>query len=290
MSTLQTPVALFIFNRPEQTAKVFERIARAKPSTLLVIADGPRNEAERARCESARAVLHKMDWPCELKTNFSDHNLGCRKRMSGGIDWVFEQVESAILLEDDCVPDQSFFRFCEELLQRYADEPHVLSISGDNFQFGRSRTSDSYYFSRLTHVWGWATWRRAWRKYDVDMKRWPAVRDTQFLEDFLSADPASIAGIRDAIDKVYRREVDTWDTQWMLSSWLADGLTILPEVNLITNIGFGADATHTRSSRSEMANLPVGEMKFPLQHPSRIQRNTEADLFTLSHLARTKSA
>jgi hypothetical protein len=290
MTTLATPVALFIFNRPDQTAKVFERIALAQPPTLLVIADGPRNEAERSRCDAARAVLSAVDWRCDVRTNSADQNLGCRQRMSSGIDWVFEQVERAILLEDDCVPDLSFFRFCGELLQRYADEPRVLSISGDNFQFGQSRTQYSYYFSRLTHVWGWATWRRAWRQYDVTMSRWPAVRDTRFLDNLLGAEPAVLDGIRHAIDRVYRGEVDTWDTQWMLSNWLADGLTILPDVNLMTNIGFGDDATHTRSSRSEMANLPAGEMRFPLRHPARIERNVEADLFTLTHLARTKSA
>jgi hypothetical protein len=290
MTTLQTPVALFIFNRPEQTAKVFDRIAQGRPSKFLIVADGPRNEVERSRCDAARAVLNAVNWPCDVRTNLSDQNLGCRVRMSSGIDWVFEQVEQAILLEDDCVPDLSFFPFCHELLQRYADEPRVLSISGDNFQFGQSRTSDSYYFSRLTHVWGWATWRRAWRQYDVAMKRWPAVRDTRFLNDLLGAEPSVVDGMRRAIDRVYRGEVDTWDTQWMLSSWLANGLTILPDVNLITNIGFGAEATHTRSSRSEMANLKASEIQFPLRHPSNIQRNVEADLFTLTHLARTKSA
>jgi hypothetical protein len=122
------------------------------------------------------------------------------------------------------------------------------------------------------------------------MSRWPAVRDTRFLDNLLGAEPAVLDGIRHAIDRVYRGEVDTWDTQWMLSNWLADGLTILPDVNLMTNIGFGDDATHTRSSRSEMANLPAGEMRFPLRHPARIERNVEADLFTLTHLARTKSA
>jgi hypothetical protein len=211
-------------------------------------------------------------------------------RMSTGIAWVFDQVDRAILLEDDCVPDPSFFPFCEELLLRYADQPRVLSISGDNFQFGRSRTTDSYYFSRLTHVWGWATWRRAWAKYDLSMSAWPAVRDTKFLEELLAADPAAIDGIRLTLDRVWRGEVDTWDTQWALSTWLADGLTILPAVNLVTNIGFGDDATHTRSTRSEMANLPAMQMQFPLRHPLRIEKNAEADAFTLAHLARTKSA
>ena len=290
MEALQTPVAMFLFNRPEQTARVFSRIAQVKPATLLIVADGARSEAERSRCEAARAVIHSIDWPCDLRTHFSATNLGCKTRMSSGIDWVFEQADRAILLEDDCVPDPSFFQFCEELLGRYADEPRVLSISGDNFQFGRSRTTDSYYFSRLTHVWGWATWRRAWAKYDLSMSRWPGVRETAFLDDLLGADAAAIDGIRHTLDRVWRGEVDTWDTQWALSSWLADGLTVLPGVNLVTNIGFGQDATHTRSSRSEMANLAAMEMQFPLRHPIRIERNAEADAFTLAHLARTKSA
>jgi hypothetical protein len=290
MSQLQTPIALFIFNRPDQTAKVLAKIARVRPAHLLVIADGARNEAEDQRCQATRSLLDAVDWPCDVRRNFSQTNLGCRLRMSSGINWVFEQVEQAILLEDDCVPDLSFFPFCEELLDRYHDDPRVLSISGDNFQFGQSQTSDSYYFSRLTHVWGWATWRRAWRNYDITMSQWPSVRDSRFLDDLLATDPAAIDEIRRAFDRVYRGEVDTWDTQWTLSSWLANGLTILPDVNLITNIGFGPDATHTRSPRSEMANLPAMEMKFPLRHPEKAERNLEADAFTLLHLARTKSA
>lgn len=171
--SVSTPVAFFIFNRPVLTEIVFEAIAKAKPKKLLVVADGPRFAEEEEKCQKARAaVIDKINWECEVLTNFSDRNQGCKYRVSSGLDWVFSEVEEAIILEDDCLPAPSFFRFCETLLARYRDDERVMTISGDNFQLGNSRTEYSYYFSKYTHIWGWASWRRAWQHYDVDMKSW----------------------------------------------------------------------------------------------------------------------
>lgn len=274
-----TPVAYFIYNRPQQTEQSFKRIAEIEPRTLLLIADGPRGESERQRCDDTRAVLRHIDWECDIHINFSDYNIGCRQRVASGLDWVFQRVEAAIILEDDCVPDATFFAFCEQLLSRYRSERRVSMIAGDNFQFGRRRTAHSYYFSLIPHIWGWATWRRSWRYFDLDMKAWPKLRRTSWLRDTVTPQPV-VAFYRDMFDRAHAGEVDTWDIQWVFANFVQGGLTILPQTNLVTNIGFGTDATHTRSPTAREANMRTAAMQFPLQHPPTIQRNVEADEFT----------
>ena len=278
----ETPVAFFIFNRPRETERTFKRIAQVEPRTLLLVADGPRGIAETQRCDDARAVLRRIDWPCDVRINFADHNMGCRRRVSSGLHWVFAQVEEAIILEDDCLADESFFPFCAELLARYRHDPRVMSVAGDNFQFGRRRTPHSYYFSIIPHVWGWATWRRAWRHFDLHMRRWPMLRETPALRDLLGHD--SVARFyRDTFDKGISGEIDTWDIQWAFAHVAHGGLTILPETNLVTNIGFGGDATHTRCANVRESNLPAVPMRFPLDHPKAVERCVEADEFTFEN-------
>ncbi|NEP76999.1 MAG: glycosyltransferase family 2 protein, partial [Okeania sp. SIO3B3] len=184
---LTIPVVLIIFNRPDTTAKVFEVIRQVKPPQLFVIADAPRldKSGEVERCIAARKIIDRVDWQCEVLTNYSEINLGCRERVYSGLNWVFSLVESAIILEDDCVPHLTFFRFCQELLERYRDNNQVMAISGDNFQFGNNTTEHSYYFSRYPHCWGWATWRRAWKNYDNQMQLWSKLRGSKWLENIL---------------------------------------------------------------------------------------------------------
>jgi hypothetical protein len=272
----RAPVAFLIFNRPNETARVFERIRDARPRTLLVIADGPRNDAEHDLVERTRSVVQKVDWSCDVRVNASATNLGCRKRVSSGLDWVFNEVNDAIILEDDCLPDPTFFRFCDEMLDRYRDEPRVMHVGGTNFQLGKRPTSDSYYFSAINQIWGWATWGRAWRShYDVSMKRWPDMRNTSFLRDLIGEEIA--AKVKAGFDDIHAGRTDSWDNQWTFAMWLAQGLAILPAVNLISNIGFGASATHTRKANSAIANQPTEPIDFPLKHPSEISRNSPAD-------------
>jgi hypothetical protein len=275
---LTTPVAMLIFNRPDTTARVFAEVAKAKPPRLLVVADGPRPDrpGEDAKCSATRAVVERIDWDCEVTTHYADANMGCRQRVSSGLDWVFSTVEQAIILEDDCVPAISFFRFCDELLTQYRDDERVMMISGDNFQHGQRRTEYSYYFSRYCHVWGWATWRRAWHHYDVDMKSWPLIRDGKWLEDIISDKQAAARWSR-TFQAMYERRVDTWDSQWMYACWTQGGLSINPNVNLISNIGFHPDATHTTKSENKFANMDRQELGFPLQHPPFTIRDASAD-------------
>lgn len=287
---LTTPVAFIIFNRPDTTEKVFAEIARARPPKLLVIADGPRTAraGEAERCAATRAIIDRVNWDCQVLTNYSDANLGCKNRVASGIDWVFEQVPEAIILEDDCLPHPTFFRFCEELLARYRDDDRISQICGANFQFGRKRTDDSYYFSRYNHIWGWASWRRAWQHYDREASQWPAFRDAEKLDDLLTI-PAERRFWSKMFDTVYQNKLDTWDFQWVLASWTRGMLSVIPTANLISNIGFGDDATHTRRG-SPYAALPVGEMKFPLRHPSQVAANRTADDFTAKNMFAASTA
>lgn len=277
---LTTPVAFLIFNRPDTTRRVFSEIARAKPPVLLVIADGPRAEypADIDKCAAARAIIELVDWPCQVVTNYADSNMGCKRRVSSGLDWVFNTVDEAIILEDDCLPHPTFFRFCAELLTKYRHDERIMAVSGDNFQFGRRRNHDSYYFSRYNHIWGWASWRRAWQYYDVDLKLWPQVHDGHWLKDLLM-DSFVVDYWAQYFQSVYDGQINTWDYQWTFACWIQNGLTILPNVNLISNIGFNAEATHTAGSNS-FANLPTDSIRFPLQHPPFVIRDVQADSTT----------
>jgi hypothetical protein len=276
---MQTPVAFIIFNRPDSTSRVFEAIRQAKPPILLVIADGARSSklGEAEKCAATRAIIDRVDWDCEVRTNYSDVNLGCGKRVSSGIDWVFQEVEEAIILEDDCLPHPTFFQFCEELLEYYRDDSRIMAISGNNFQRGKKHSDDSYYFSRYNHVWGWASWRRAWKHYDFTMREWPQVRDGNWLNSILDNRDLSKYWTVE-FEKVYRGEVDTWDYQWTFACWIQNSLTILPQVNLISNIGFNADATHTNKD-VPWASQSIYPIDSPLTHPSFMLRNAVADSF-----------
>ncbi len=282
-SQLSTPIALLIFNRPQLTARVLDILRQVRPAMLLVVADGPRSNypGEAVLCQQTREIIEQVDWPCEILRHYSDENLGCRRRVASGLDWVFSQVERAIILEDDCLPDPSFFQFCEAMLDRYCDDERVMAISGDNFQGDRLVTDDSYYFSRYPHIWGWATWRRAWQHYDLAMSDWPALRDRGWLLKLLR-DNASAQYWTNIFQGSYEG-FDTWDYAWVFACWRRGGLTILPARNLVSNAGFGEQATHTKGD-SPLANLPAETLAFPLRHPSRVVHCVAADDFSESRL------
>jgi len=275
---LATPVAFIIFNRPDTTERVFAEIAKAKPPKLLVVGDGPRanRQGEAEKVAATRAIIQRVDWECEVLTNFSDVNLGCKKRVSSGIDWVFELVEDAIILEDDCLPDTTFFRYCQEMLERYRQDQRIGMISGDNFQFGRRYGDNSYYFSKYVHIWGWATWRDRWvGSYDVTIDKWPTIRDEGRLVDMVG-DAREARYWGKIFERVHSGLIDTWDYQWVFANWVEGRISIMPSRNLISNIGFGASATHTTGT-SDVADLPVFGMEFPLTHPVGTFQNIRAD-------------
>jgi hypothetical protein len=272
-------VAFFGFNRPDCTKVVFEAIRRYRPEKLLLVADGPRPEVptDKLPCEAVRDIMKSVDWECDVNTNFAETNMGCKKRMSSGMDWVFSQVEQAIILEDDCVPCPDFFRFCSEMLVHYRDNPKVMHIAGSNFQAGKVRGDGSYYFSRFVHIWAWASWRRAWQHYDVAMHSWPQARQENWISKFLS-NPIEREYWSNVFEEVYAGKIDTWDYQWVYACWRSDGIGIIPNANLITNIGTGRGATHTKGASSSL-EIPSGTLG-ELRHPRNITVVRAADQFT----------
>lgn len=270
-----TPVAFLIFNRPDTTAQVFAQIAKAKPRQLLVVADGPRADrpGEVEKCLATRAIIEQVNWPCEVLTNYAEANLGCKQRISSGLDWVFDIVEEAIILEDDCVPELSFFSFCEALLEQYRDDERVMMISGTNYLL-QLDIPESYVFSRYFAIWGWATWRRAWRKYDINLTDWPALK-TQGQLDYFFAQRYMRKFLGAMFDAVYRQQLDTWDVQWFYSCLFNNGLSIVPKMNLVSNIGI--TGTHTPACMENPA-LPTFSLDVEkLVHPQKIFANVLYD-------------
>jgi hypothetical protein len=278
---MKTPVIFLIFNRPAKTKQVFAAIRQAKPSQLLVVADGARVDrpGEAAKCEETKAVINGVDWDCQVLTNYADTNLGLKTRISSGLTWAFSQVEEAIILEDDCLPEPTFFPFCEELLQYYRHDERIGTISGLNLQFGKKRNDYSYYFSRYHYSWGWATWRRAWQHFDLDMKLWPLVRDGNWLRDILDSDRQAVRYWEIIMQGAYEHELKTWDYPWLFSFWLQGYSTIVPNLNLMRNLGFDGEGTHTFDPNSKFANLKTENISFPLQHPPFVIRDLQADNF-----------
>jgi hypothetical protein len=274
---LNTPVAFLVFNRPETTIRVFEEIRRTRPPKLLVVADGPRadRQSEVDKCQAVRAIIDTVDWPCDVLKNYSDTNLGCGRRVSSGLDWVFQTVEEAIILEDDCLPHQDFFYFCEELLNRYRYDDDVISIGGTNFLKGIRRGKPSYYFSSHFHVWGWASWKRAWDRYDYEARDMTEERLRVILDRrFISSGEKRL--FENMFMDMKARRVDTWDYQWLFTHLFSDGLTIIPNANLVTNIG--PCGTHfSNSHKNPLINLPTGTI-FPWVLNKNKKQDKKADL------------
>jgi hypothetical protein len=265
---MKTPIALFIFNRSDTTAKVFTAIRQAQPAQLFVVADGPRPDqpTDQEKCAEARAIIDQVDWPCQVYKNFTEVNLGCKKRMLTGLNWVFEQVEEAIILEDDCLPHPSFFQFCEELLKKYRYDSRVGIISGQNSLLGYQRNTDSYYFAQIPYIWGWATWRSRWQLYDFNMSLWPEARDGKWLKDIFKENTVAESWLS-TFEHNYTGFFNAWDYQLTFTSLINNWLNPTANVNLVTNIGFGEGATNTSETGSIFADLAAQEISFPLQHP-----------------------
>jgi len=263
--TLTTPVALLVFNRPETTARVFAAIREAKPPQLLVVADGPRSGRpdDVQKCAEVRRIVEQVDWPCTVLQDYADVNFGCKMRVSSGLDWVFSKVEEAIILEDDCLPDPTFFRFCQEMLALYRHDERIMMISGTNLLGEWKSTVQSYHFSNNGGIWGWASWHRAWQYYDVNMSLWWEPASRLKVSDVLGGGSRFR---RRAIefDRAAAGKVDTWDYQWSFVQLLRSGLTVVSAVNLVSNIGFNVDATHTVNPRTVYAGLPTFPCRFPL--------------------------
>lgn len=289
---LNTAVALIIFNRPDTTEKVLAEIARVEPKKLFVIADGARagNTADLIKCNAARAVIERVDWGCQIYRNYSDQNLGCGERPATGIGWVFEHVETAIFIEDDCVPHPSFFWYCEELLEKYKNDYRIMHISGTKREKNLKNENASYTFSKFPIACGgFATWKRAWQKYDFEMKLWPDLRNSKWLRYYLANEKCAEA-YKKIFDFTYLNlsKKDFWDYQWIFAVMVNNALSISPNANLHTNIGFREDGTHTTTTTHKYANIPIQEMKFPLAHPKCIIPDFSRDMFIIEDVIRSE--
>ncbi|MHC5717964.1 MAG: glycosyltransferase family 2 protein [Nostoc sp.] len=268
---MKVPVVLIHFNRPDYTAQVWESIRQAQPQQLWVIADGPRPHVPKdiEYCQAARAIVETVDWPCEVMKNYASENWGCGKRVFSGLSWVFDQVEEAIILEDDCLPNPTFFPFCTELLARYRFDPRILLISGRNDLGQWKSDQQSYHFSHYGSIWGWASWQRAWKLCDPSLKSFDSTTILQTLSEVL-ADSEQVNYRFWLYENILNGRINSWDIQWAFARLLHQGLEIAPSVNLVKNLGFDPQATHTKKEDDLRAEIISRSMQFPLQHPPEI--------------------
>jgi hypothetical protein len=280
---VKSPILFLVFNRPEETRRVFDAIRKAEPKVLYLAADGPRpsNEQDVELCALTKNVLRDISWPCEVRVLYQEVNLGCKIAVSRAISWFFENEEEGIILEDDCLPSQDFFRFCDEQLEFYRDDHRIGHICGVNFQDNLKRGTADYYFSRLSHVWGWASWRRVWSKYDLGMVALEEGINIDFLESLTSN-----RLFKKFLYKEFLRtkggQINTWDYQYFYSNILNGYLSIIPNYNMISNIGFNESGTHTFNADSPLANMKHQPLPLHILAPKVFVPNKLADTYSLN--------
>lgn len=280
-----TPVLLLVFNRPDTTRRVLDALRPLRPRHLYVAADGPRphRPADAALCQQVRELVRAaVDWPCELRTLFQEHNLNCGLGPATAISWFFGHESEGIILEDDCLPTADFFPFCQQLLTRYRHDERVMHIGGNNFgpeaQRPQSAGTDAYYFSGQVNSWGWATWRRAWHLFDFQLSQWPELERRGLLRHLYP----SVLERRYWLPRFRALHAapqppDIWDYQWHFAVAAHSGLCIVPAVNLVRNIGFGDHATHTHDAADSFADVPTAALRWPLRHPPVVLRDRARD-------------
>lgn len=275
------PIALVIYNRPDKTRRVFEAIRGQKPKTLFVIADGPRKDVvgDAVRVKECRAIVDSIDWPCQVERIYSDTNLGCKARITTGLSQVFRRVDRSIILEDDCIPNADFFAFASELLSRYESNPRVFSVGGHIWEIEDRVDGDSYFFSGYFSSWGWATWADRWSMVDTEMASWPEVMNSTLLEA-ISHSPMEFVFWKKTLEMTYSGHpalAQAWDYALQLTMWQRGMWAIRPHVNLVQNIGFDADATHTTTNSPAISGRDSGLLDWPLVHPPQVTRNEDVD-------------
>ncbi len=279
-SVFDTPILLILFNKVETTRLVFDAVKAIRPRQLYIAADGPRSNepGERNKCAEVRKITEVVDWDCKVSTLFQDHNLGCKQGVSTAINWFFQNVDHGIILEDDCLPDLSFFPFCQNLLSHYKNDERIMMISGDNWGNGRNKQNASYFFSQYAFIWGWATWKRAWEKYDVEMNNYEYFRENRLIDNVFNDEKIKNYWLN-CFDLVYNGKIDTWDYIWVYTLFINNGLSVIPNVNLVSNIGFGIpEASHTQEDNprfSRIDTMPIDE----IMHPEYIFADKEADRY-----------
>ena len=276
MNIQTPPILLMAFRRPHVTKKVFREIQKIKPKKFFFAVDGPRNIKEKRLVNQVKNIIELVDWPCEVKTLFKEKNTGLKEGIIENIDWFFNYVDKGIIIEDDCLPDPSFFRFCGEMLKKYRNDERVMHIAGSNPHNGWARDEYSYYFSHYTLSWGWATWKRAWKKYDPDIKAYKEIKRKKYMRDLYPKWYERIF-IQRGFDLVCFKKVPVWDHQWLFTPAMNSALAIIPNKNLIKNIGINKEGTNTTSKLDDELSLPTEKIKFPLKHPPFIIRDRISD-------------
>lgn len=277
LKRLNTPILLIGFNRPDLIEKVFNQIKLVKPRKLYLAVDGERNKIEEIKVNQVKNIIKLVDWNCEVKTLFADKNYGCKLGPVRAMNWFFRNEEMGIILEDDVLADESFFYYCDELLEKYKNDDRIGIISGDNYT--KISDKNSYLFSKYSQTWGWATWRRVWNKYDIEIKDWPEKNNNNWLNSFFD-NYGTVLYWKLIFNQIYNKVITTaWDYQWTYMSWKYNLLTIIPQRNLVTNIGIGVEgATHTKV-KNILFNYPRSKVLFPLKHPNNIEINKKLDNF-----------
>lgn len=283
--SFKTPILFLVFNRMDTTRQVFEKIRKIAPEKLYLASDGARKDKEnelKIVCEIRKYLLDNIDWKCEVKTLFREENLGCKYAVSGAITWFFQNEEMGIILEDDCLPTMSFFRFCEECLNKYKDDEKVMQVNGWTCLVN-NETVESYSFSKYNHIWGWASWRRAWNKYEIENKTFEKdFNKIKELFNFIEEEKYWYKTFKAYFDN----KIDTWDYPWTFTIWKNNGMAIFPKLNMIQNIGMGhIEATHTRDKDSPFSKLAVYEDIGEIVHPEIFQINKELDKNNYKYVA-----
>ena len=282
---MNIPILLLVFNRPKETEILLNKLKKIKPTKLYVSQDGPRTNSKNDMnlCNEVQKILKELTWKCEIIHKINKINLGCRMSVSSAISWFFEKEEMGIILEDDCIPSESFFLFCDKMLNKYKNSKNVFLISGSNFQNNKLIGDGDYYFSKYAHCWGWATWKRAWKYYDNDMIFWNDFRNSKSW-NILNDNKLENKYWRKIFDKVQANKIDSWAYVWLASVWNCNGLTIIPNKNLILNIGFNRNATNTiNSSDISEQDMKFHELNSEIKDPSNSKVNKKADLFVFNN-------
>lgn len=283
------PILMLVFNRPDETQRVFDAVKLAKPSKLYVAADGARaqNPEDETLSQKTREIFKQVDWPCEVKTLYREQNMGCGPAVSGAISWFFEQEEMGIILEDDCLPSIDFFRFCKTMLHHYKDDERVMQVCGSNFQRGITRGDASYYFSMFSFIWGWATWRRAWQHYDFTLSN--IHNDNELNLEYYTSHKGLKRYWKQTFLFSKKQVFNTWDYQWGLTILKQKGCSLVPNVNLVTNIGNTDNSTHgSADDTSWTVNQVVGNLG-DIKHVTEVKMNREADTYFYEQALKPKN-
>ena len=279
---MNVAILLLIWRRPVHTKKIIDSIRKVSPKKIYISSDGPiKDDIENQKLVKLTrdVVLEEINWKCDLKTNFLNVNKGCKLAVSCGISWFFDNEEEGIILEDDCLPNNDFYLFCESLLKKYKNDHRIWAVCGNGYQVNKTNKNESYFFSKYVDVWGWATWKRCWKKYDKDMRSWKSNREL-FLTNNIFGNHRELNYWKKIFDNLFfNKTPDTWDYHWQYLCFINSGMVCMPYCNLVQNIGFGDGATHTTCEQTHpyFYTKKLGNIRFPLQHPTTFIMQKECD-------------